>query len=66
MLLEYVLIIGIDYKEQSYAGHFIDCPHAFVYAKEHYPDQSHSCFYQDYIYLPADLDKKFFYPPSKD
>ena len=68
MLAEYVLVLFIKSTQSfEYVGNFTDCAYASQHMREEYPkDQESVCLHEDYIYLPKDLSKIYYYPKTKD
>jgi len=65
MLAEFVLLIALN-GNKEYVANFVDCAHAFEYAKEKYVEYDHMCLHEDYVFFPIEQLKKYYYPETKD
>ena len=60
-MLDYILAIYLNGAPQ-YIGTFTSCDDAEAYVRTYYPEHDSLCQHRDYIYLPLDLQEKFFVP----
>lgn len=60
-MLDYILAIYLNGTPQ-YIGTFQDCYDAEEYVRSYYPEHDSICQHRDYIYLPLNLQEKFFVP----
>ena len=60
-MLDYILAIYLNGTPQ-YIGTFQDCYDAEEYVRSYYPENDSICQHRNYIYLPLNLQERFFVP----